>query len=509
MTPRPGDPYRPGPIRGSVSDAEGGSFDAVIIGGGIYGVCAALGVGLRGRRALMLERDDFGGGVSWASHRIIHGGLRYLQSLDLVRFVESVRERRWFMDTLPGLIQPMDCLVPLYGHGLKRPVFFRAAATLNNALTVAVGGATPRLGRAHAVAPETVLDQFAAVRREGLLGGGAWQDGRMRSSERVLMCLLRAACDLGCTAVARCDVREVVIRSGRVSGVVALDHRTGKRFSVSSPVVINASGPASQIVASEAGSPGAGLFTPARAFNLLLNLPLPARRAIAVSAVGPGVPTLFLVPDGPMTAAGTWHEPTDPEHPEAMPPRASVERFLDEIGRAVPGFSPGIRDVACIWSGLLPAARLGEAEPSDRPRVVDHGRIGGAIGLYSVSGVKYTTARLVTDRLLTRVFGPARRDVPVIADPLEPAGAPPTGTQSEIGALIDALRSQEAAESIDDILLRRTPWYTFADGARAAAASIGTPFGLDGAESVREVARVLGSIASGAPPEAWAQSRTA
>lgn len=492
-----------------MGQAAGGSFDAVIVGGGIYGVCAALAVGLRGRRALLLEREDFGGGVSWASHRIIHGGLRYLQSLDLVRFIESVRERRWFMDTLPGLVEPLDCLMPLYGGGLKRPAFFRAAAAMNNTLTHVAGGSTPRLRGAQAIARAAVIERFTAARHDGLLGGGAWQDGRMRSSERVLICLLRAACDLGCAAVSRCEVVGIITDAGRVRGIEAVDRRTGSRFTVSSPVVINAAGPASEHVAAAAGSPTSGLFAPARAFNLLLNRPLPADRAIAVSAGDRGAPTLFLVPNGPTTAAGTWHEPTDPAKPAAMPPRASVERFLEEIGRTVPGFTPTFADVACIWSGLLPAARHGQAEPSDRPRVLDHGRLGGAEGFYSVSGVKYTTARLVTDRLLAGVFGPAQRAVPVITDPLEPAGHPPTGTPAEIVSLVDAVRSQEAAESIDDILLRRTAWYTFADDARAVASSIGTPFGFGGAESDREVARVLASVVGVDPPETWAPSKTA
>ena len=71
--------------------------DLIVIGGGVYGIALALEAVGRGCAPLLIERDDFGGATSRSSLRIVHGGLRYLQSLDLTRFRESVRERRWFL----------------------------------------------------------------------------------------------------------------------------------------------------------------------------------------------------------------------------------------------------------------------------------------------------------------------------------------------------------------------------------------------------------------------------
>src|SRR5690554_3489013 len=70
------------------------TYDVIVIGGGILGCCHALEAAKRGLSVLLLERDDFGGATSWSSHRIIHGGLRYVQSLDFPRQLESIRERR-------------------------------------------------------------------------------------------------------------------------------------------------------------------------------------------------------------------------------------------------------------------------------------------------------------------------------------------------------------------------------------------------------------------------------
>ena len=87
-------------------------YDLLVIGGGIYGIALAFEAARRDYRTLLLERDDFGGGTSWSSLRIIHGGLRYLQTLDLRRFRESLAERRWFLRHCPDLVRPLPCLRP-------------------------------------------------------------------------------------------------------------------------------------------------------------------------------------------------------------------------------------------------------------------------------------------------------------------------------------------------------------------------------------------------------------
>src|SRR5207247_9459464 len=70
------------------------TFDVLVVGGGIYGLTIAYDAAQRGLSVALVERNDFGSGASFNHLRTIHGGLRYLQSLDLKRARESVRERR-------------------------------------------------------------------------------------------------------------------------------------------------------------------------------------------------------------------------------------------------------------------------------------------------------------------------------------------------------------------------------------------------------------------------------
>ena len=59
------------------------TFDVLVVGGGIYGLTIAYDAAQRGLSVALIERDDFGSGASFNHLRTIHGGLRYLQSLDI------------------------------------------------------------------------------------------------------------------------------------------------------------------------------------------------------------------------------------------------------------------------------------------------------------------------------------------------------------------------------------------------------------------------------------------
>src|SRR5210317_2052041 len=102
-------------------------FDVAIIGGGVYGAMLLLYAANRGLKAVLLDRSDFGSETSFNSLRILHGGLRYLQSLDFQRSRESICEQRWFRQEFPDLVSTLPCLLPLHNHGLRRPLLMRLA----------------------------------------------------------------------------------------------------------------------------------------------------------------------------------------------------------------------------------------------------------------------------------------------------------------------------------------------------------------------------------------------
>src|SRR5437764_1493437 len=109
----------------------GRTFDVLVVGGGIYGLAIAYDAAQRGLGVALVERHDFGSGASFNHLRTIHGGLRYLQSLDVARARESVRERRALARIAPHTVQPLAFALPLSRSVMKGKLAMRAGFLLD------------------------------------------------------------------------------------------------------------------------------------------------------------------------------------------------------------------------------------------------------------------------------------------------------------------------------------------------------------------------------------------
>jgi glycerol-3-phosphate dehydrogenase len=465
------------------------SYDLVVIGGGIYGVALTFEASRRGYRAVLLERADFGGGTSWSSLRIIHGGLRYLQSLNVRRFRESVTERRWFLRHFPDLVRPLPCLMPLHGRGLKRPAFLRLALAGNDLLGLDRNlGLEPwvRLPRGRVLSARETLRLFPQAGQRGLRGGALWYDAVMLSSERVLMDLLGWACRCGATALNYMEVERIVIEDGRSAGVEARDRITDRAHRFRAPRVVNAAGPQVRLLARRADHDLPTLFRPTLAFNLLVDRPPLAEIAVAVQPHQPEAQVYFVLPWKGRLLAGTFYAGLPEATLEPQVAEDQVKRFLDDLNAAVPGLDLAPRDVIQVFAGLLPGRRPGAAELATVPVVHDHGTRGGPRGLYSVSGVKFTTARQVAEITLRTIFGRELRprlNAPERPQPLVDltdqtllsTAAPFEGEARAIETLMRRLVREEAVIHVEDLLLRRLDSTgVLADRARASDMLRGT-----------------------------------
>jgi glycerol-3-phosphate dehydrogenase len=473
-------------IERRVDDLAERDFDLVVVGGGIYGVMLTLESARRGLRPLLLERSDFGAATSWNSLRIVHGGLRYLQSLDLPRFRESVAERAWLMRDFPELVEPLACLMPLYGRGLRRPSVLRLALFADTLLGRPIHRSIApdrMLERGRVLSARETIERFPKVDRDGLLGAALWFDAVMADSQRLVVEALHWACSAGARALNYVEARALLTGSGTVAGIRARDLEADAELEVRAPLVVNCGGPWCREIAAAFDRDVPELFEPSLAFNVLLDRPSPADCALAV-APPRGGPTFFLHPWKGRVLAGTVHLPAarDPAGPlppgEASPPgEEAVAHFLADLSRAVPGLDARAEHVERVHWGLLPVHEAGTTRLTTRPQILDHAAHGGPAGLWSLSGVKLTTARAVVERALGRILAACGRELPAAAGPPRPAASwwpPRAELERMLGvdpgaarAAIERIEREEAVCHLDDLLLRRTDWGAIpGDGAR-------------------------------------------
>ena len=484
--------------------AESEHYDIIIIGGGIYGTMLLLEAAQQNQRALLLEKQDFGAETSYNSLRIIHGGLRYLQTLDLVRFRESVAERQWFLRTFPELVKPMPCLMPLYNQGIKRPAVLKAALLLNDLLTTQRNKNVPA---SNAINNGCILNAtetrqlFPGVINNGLTGAAVWYDAHAPDTQRIIMETLHWACNLGAQAFNYVEVTDILKSGNTVNGVRASDKETGKTYEYRCNTIINATGPNSRNFSERFDRDIPELYRPSLAWNIRFNCPSPSSHALALTPDRPGALTYFLHPWKGRLFAGMGHVPYKGQI--SSPPvlgEKLIESFIDDMNMMMPDANLSMDNVEHVYAGYLPVTREGGTNLTKRAVIYDHGSKGGPKGLYSISGIKFTTSRKEAERILRYILGKVNfnrkhRPNQTLTSTITCAEydwMPQVEDTSWINDL-KALIKNESVLHIDDLIYRRTSIGDNPVRVRALAEKIANLFDWDDQRKQHELSYLLSS----------------
>lgn len=466
--------------------------DLLVVGGGIHGAAVAWDAAQRGLKVALVEARDFASGVSWNSLKTIHGGLRYLQTLDLRRMRSSIRERSALLRIAPELVRPLPFLVPTYGHGAKGREALGMAMLVGDLLSADRNRDLPperRLPPGRLLSPAEALELAPELPREGLSGAALYHDAQVQSSERLLIALLRAADESGALLANQAEVTGLLVERGRVRGARVRDHVAGADLDLRATLTVNAAGPACDRLLALAGlkRPPLPLL---RAWNLVLSRAVTGPQALGMRSGGR---YLFAVPWARRSMLGTAYE-----MPDTGP---GWRAFVAEAAAAFPWAGLREEDVAVVHCGLVPGS--GDATGlATRTLLVDHESEDGLPGLLSVVGVKYTTARGVAERVVDLACARlARRAAPCRTAATLLAHARPLEGTLEQRARVAA--RDEMALRLDDAVLRRLDLGTAGlpddDELAAVAAALGAELGWDPARQAAEIERLRGLYPAPSP----------
>ncbi len=394
------------------------TYDLLVIGGGIYGACVAWEASLRGLTVALVEKGDFGGATSANSLKIIHGGLRYLQHADFKRMRESIRERSILMRIAPHLIHPLPILMPTYGHGLKGKEALTVALAINDLVSWDRNhNQDPHkyIPRGQVISPEKCQEIAPGIATEGLTGAAVFYDAQVYNSERLTLAFIRSAAQAGATVANYVKVSGFLRSDNRIQGAQVEDTLTGDKFEIRAQTVVNTSGPwLNQVLGLLPNHQPQQRF--AKAMNLVLRRPLFDTYAVALNSsfsytdpdavIHKGSRMLFVAPWRGRSMIGTAYSvcPQDPDNWQVT--EAEITDLLTQINQAYPSAKLVKEDVAFVHGGLLPQSGVsstGEPILNKHYCLRDHSTE-DHLGLFSVTGVKYTTARDVAQKVVDNLF---------------------------------------------------------------------------------------------------------
>ncbi|MBO0832502.1 MAG: glycerol-3-phosphate dehydrogenase/oxidase [Actinobacteria bacterium] len=365
-----------------------GEVQVLVVGGGVVGAGVALDAVTRGLTAGLVEARDFGSGTSSRSSKLIHGGLRYLEQLNISLVREALAERSLLLQRLaPHLVHPVSFLFPFSHYGWER-AYVGAGVTAYDSLGLSMGQ-TRGLPGHRQLTRRGALKLAPALKRSALTGALVYWDAQVDDA-RYVMTLLRTAAGYGAHIASRTQVTGFLREGERVTGVRATDLETGNELEIRAQQIVNATGVWTDEIQAMVGGRGTINVRASKGVHLVV----PRDRIQSSTGIILRTPesVLFVIPWGRHWIIGTtdtdWS--LDKAHPAAS--RTDIEYVLGQVNRvlAVPLTCD---DVEGVYAGLRPLL-AGESESSSklsREHTVAH----PVPGLVMIAGGKYTTYRIM------------------------------------------------------------------------------------------------------------------
>ncbi len=400
-------------------------FDLAVIGGGITGAGVALDAASRGYSVALVEQADFASGTSSRSSKLVHGGLRYLQSFDLGLVREALLERQLMVRLAPHLVRPLAMVVPAFdgarpdrmtGIGLNMYDVMAAPslrARRNARRAGSDGGESDWSPARHRVITgEEVSGLLPALAGRSPTGGYLFYDCQTDDA-RLVLTVLGEAERFGAICANRLEVTELRSGAGATAlhsdrdqaGVTVLDRESGRSLTIRADNVINATGVWADRIRpdelhAEADVPR---IAPSRGTHITLapdDLPL---HAGAIVPVGDGR-SIFALPWLGRTLVGTTDSNYEGDIAHVQPSPGDVDYLLGAVN-AFFGVQLGHRDLAGAYAGVRPLISSGDSRKSvDISRKAELYETSS--GLITITGGKLTTwrrmAKLAVDRLVER-----------------------------------------------------------------------------------------------------------
>jgi glycerol-3-phosphate dehydrogenase len=406
--------------------------ELIIVGGGIYGASMAYTSALNGISPVVLEQDDFCRHTSANSQKVIHGGLRYLQTLDIKRVVESIREKQRFYHLFPHQVKPLPCLLPTTGYTMKGNEAFRLAFLMYGMIEKLVcrNKLTKNLSKRPAIlSRQDVARRFSHMEEENIRGGALWYDGICLEPERVIIGLLQSAAKLGGKIANQMKVVKIERRTKDHLAVFVEDKLEKKTFCLLTKKIALCSGSWFQDDLELQPLPvelqklslirGMNIIVPSL-FNSATSFATKVR-----NAKGDGSRFLFIVPWKNHSIEGThWEDCPDPSKPWETKD-STVAEFHLTTQKALSGEHNQV-PIESTHVGYVPGTTDGKPMASDR--ILGHYKLvdreeNSPGDVIQVVGVKFTTAFDVVFKALQHLF-PSRKIKDVLSFSNLPCGSP-------------------------------------------------------------------------------------
>jgi glycerol-3-phosphate dehydrogenase len=405
------------PLRPSVQRlTERPRAQVLVLGGGINGIATFRELALQGVDVVLVERGDYVSGASSASSHMIHGGVRYLENGEFRLVNEAVHERNRLLKNAPHYVRPLETTIPIFktfSGVLAAPLRFlthkQRSTVERGALLIKVGlviydsfsrdgGSVPRhrfLGRKKSLEAMPHLNP-------NLKYTATYYDASMHNPERLALDVLLDGVATGHGRAS--NYVEVVRMAG--SAVTLRDVASGHEFTMSAPVIVNTTGPWTDLTNDALGMP-TRFMGGTKGSHIVLDHPelLAATKGRELFFENDDGRIVLIYPLKGRVMVGTTDIDADPREPVVCT-EAEVDYFFELVHHVLPQIRLERSQIVYRFSGIRPLPRHDDETPGfvSRDYRIEPAELRDGGLLLSLVGGKWTTFRALGEHMTNLVL---------------------------------------------------------------------------------------------------------
>ncbi|MGV1035859.1 MAG: FAD-dependent oxidoreductase [Candidatus Nanopelagicales bacterium] len=221
----------------NIAKIRDGSFDVLIVGGGVNGAVSAAALASRGASVAVIDRGDFAGFTSMESSNLVWGGFKYMENYELPLVRHLCVSRNRLIRAYPANLKEIRFLAPLDHHSPYKPWF----AGLGSAAYWAIGNFFTKPPKVHSA--KAIAAAEPRVNMTNIQGGIEYSDAYVVDNDsRFVFSFVRSALNVGAACANYVELTDAVERPDGWHAQLR-DTDTGEYLSVRAKVIINATGP--------------------------------------------------------------------------------------------------------------------------------------------------------------------------------------------------------------------------------------------------------------------------
>jgi glycerol-3-phosphate dehydrogenase len=209
------------------------NYDVAIVGGGIHGVGVAQAAAAAGYSAVLLEQTELAAGTSSKSSKLIHGGLRYLESFEFSLVRESLIEREILLKIAPDLVKRQAFYIPVYQH-TSRSAWWIGAGLSFYALLAGL-----KKNTRFRIVPKQEWGQLDGITKQGLKTVLQYWDAQTDDA-KLTRAVMQSAQEMGAQSLCPAQFRSAKVGEDGVN----IEYRyKNQNYQLHAKTVVNAAGP--------------------------------------------------------------------------------------------------------------------------------------------------------------------------------------------------------------------------------------------------------------------------